>query len=60
MPTEAEAGKVLWKAGWRAHMEVEKRLRTKAGTQESFGVERTVAGLRKLKCTTQEIACKVV
>lgn len=26
MPTEAEAGKVLWEGGWRAHMEVEKRL----------------------------------
>lgn len=49
MPTEAEAGKVLWKVGWIAHMEEQKRLRTK----KSFGVERTVAGLRKLKCTTQ-------
>lgn len=33
MPTEAEAGKVLWEAGV-AHSEVETRQKTKEGTKD--------------------------
>lgn len=34
MPTEAEAGKVLWKAGESTHSRVAARQKTQAGTGE--------------------------
>lgn len=61
MPTEKEAGKVLWKAGQQAHWELAlKRQRTEVGTQDSLKVKRTATGVRKQKWTTREAASMAV
>lgn len=57
MPTKAEAGGLLWKAGKGTGSEVAVRQKTKAGIQGPSTVERAAMGGRKLKCITQRKRC---
>lgn len=52
MPTEAERGEVLWKAGEGTRSRVAVRQKTKAGTREPFKGERAAVGLGQLKYIT--------